>query len=495
MKHHPVTVLPGNHVISVPEGTVLLSALRQAGLAPDAPCGGQGTCGKCRVLIGGETALACKTTVREAVTVSLPPTGGDRVLTGGIAARTKVAPVCPGTYHAAFDIGTTTVAGYLLDGVTGEELASEGRRNPQQSFGADVISRIQSALSGQREELTAGIRQCMEEMLRSLCRRVGAEPGQIGTVSVVGNSCMQQLFLGMGVENLASVPFAPVLTRGEILPAAEYLPVCARAKLVTVPDIGGYVGGDTVACLLATGQGESDTPVLLVDIGTNGELVLGGRSAMAACSAAAGPALEGANIRFGMRCQSGAIDRVWLEEGAVRCHVVGDGEALGICGTGLVDAVAALLNAGIIDSRGRLCKAYTDFEGDRGFRLRDGVWLTQQDIRQVQLAKGAIAAAISQLMNHLGISGEQIGQVHLAGAFGSAINPESALRMGLLPSQLRGKIRAVGNAAGSGARLLALDGAQLSRAEELIRQVTHLELAATPGFRKVFAQNMGFPKE
>ncbi len=494
MKPYIVTVMPGKHSLSVPEGTVLLSALQQAGLAPDAPCGGHGTCGKCRVRIGGAEALACRIRVNGDMQVELPSDSADLVLTGGVSAQTAVRPVHPGACHVAFDLGTTTVAAYLLDGTTGALLAQEGRKNPQQSFGSDVISRIQCALKGQRGTMTGQIRRCMEEMLRQMCSRAGVDPNEIGTVSVVGNSCMQQLFLGMEVNNLAAVPFAPVLTRGDILPASEYLSLCPQAKLLTVPDISGYVGADTVACLLATRQYESEEPVLLVDIGTNGELVLGGKQGMAACSAAAGPALEGAGIRFGMRCKAGAIDRVWLENGEIRCHVVGEGRAVGICGSGLVDAVAALLDAGILSSRGRLQAGYRELDGDRAVFLQDGVYLTQQDIRQVQLAKGAIAAAVCQLMAHMGMTADRISRVHMAGAFGSAIRPESAVRIGLLPGQLLGKLRTVGNAAGSGAVLLALDRDQLVLAQRLARETEHVELASTPDFQRVFARNTQFPQ-
>ncbi len=495
---YPVTVLPGGRILQAAPGQDLLSLLRREGLVSSAPCGGHGSCGKCRVRIQDREVLSCQTKVTGPVTVTLPqPGNSDRVVTWGVSAFAPVDPVRPGRWHLAYDIGTTTVACYVLDGESGRELAAAGAQNPQQSFGSDVISRIQGALRGELDALTGLIRQCMTDLAEGLCRRIGADPKEIGTVAVVGNPCMQQLFLGISPENLARIPFAPVLTRGQTLPAREYLPLCANAALLVVPDISGYVGADTVACLLASGQPESGQPLLLVDIGTNGELVMGGRQAMVACSTAAGPALEGAGIRFGMGCAEGAIDRVWLEDGRIRCHVVGEGPALGICGSGLIDAVAALLEAGMVNRRGRIQPAdgegLKEVDGQRVCFLTETVYLTQQDIRQVQLAKGAIAAGILLMARTLGISPEELREVQLAGAFGSAIRPESAARIGLIPPGLSDRVRPLGNAAGSGAKLLALNRRYLTQAEALVRRIRPLELAQMPEFQRTFAEQMRFP--
>ena len=484
MLHH-VTVLPDMQTLEAVTGDNLLARLREAGLAPEAPCGGTGRCGKCKVMADGREVLACRTVIDRDMTVTLPRTESTAVVTHGIPARGTLSPLKAG-HLLAFDIGTTTVVGYLLDGRTGRELASESALNPQHTFGADVISRIQHALNGQMEALTGCIRQCLGDITAALCARAGIAPTQIGVVSIVGNPAMQQLFFGICPDNLAKIPFAPVLTRADAVCAGPYLPLCENAQLLIIPDISGFVGADTVACILAAGMDTAEEITLLVDIGTNGEMVLGNRRRLAACSAAAGPALEGANIGFGMRGQAGAIDHVWLEDGQFKCSVIGGAEAAGICGSGLVDALAAALDAGMINARGRIQN------GEHILPLTDKIFLTQEDIRQVQLAKGAIAAGIELMAAHLGLSLRQIDRVYLAGAFGTFLNPESACRIGLLPAELAGKIQAVGNCAGSGAKLLACSTQESARAQQLASQVEFIELAALPDFRRCFAKNTRF---
>jgi uncharacterized 2Fe-2S/4Fe-4S cluster protein (DUF4445 family) len=293
------------------------------------------------------------------------------------------------------------------------------------------------------------------------------------------------------VNNLAAVPFSPVLTEAGVQNAEKYFPACKNAVLLTVPDLSGYVGADTMGCILATKMYEAEDTVLLVDIGTNGEMVLCHKGRMTACSTAAGPALEGAGIRFGMRGTAGAIDKVWMEDGQIRCSVIGGGEAVGICGSGIVDAVAVLLQEKRINHRGRL-NAAEEMDGQRIVRLTENVYLTQEDIRQVQLAKGAIAAGIRLMCEHLGITAGDIRRCILAGAFGTFLNPENACRIGLLPEELDGKITAAGNLAGVGAKMLALNQGQLQLSQELLNRVEFLELAQLPTFQRTFAKCMGF---
>ncbi|MDE7055577.1 MAG: ASKHA domain-containing protein [Oscillospiraceae bacterium] len=486
-----IKILPDGRTVTAETGEKLLPVLRRAGLSPDAPCGGQGTCGKCRVIIDGQTVPACQAIVsQDMAVVTLPPQPKAEILSDSWGTVEQAAPIKQGPL-LAFDIGTTTVVCYLLDGKTGEELACASMLNPQSAYGADVVTRIHAALRGALADLTAVLRAGMTGLIQTVCRRVGIRPEEIAVVSVVGNPCMQQLFLGISPKNLAAVPFSPVLTKAETRAARDCLPVCANAVLLIVPAISGYVGADTIGCVLSTRMYEAEETVLMIDIGTNGELVLGSSRQMAACAAAAGPALEGANIRFGMRGAEGAIDHVWLEDGGIQCSVIGGGKAAGICGSGLIDAAAALLDAGLLNRRGRLL---TDemLDGQRTVRLAGEIYLTQDDIRQLQLAKGAIAAGIELLAAQLGIGLEGIGKVLLAGAFGSYLRPESACRIGLLPPVLLGKISVAGNAAGGGAKMLACSGRELRRAQELAERITFIELAEQPGFQRAFARNMGF---
>lgn len=337
-----------NRYIQAVEGETLLEALRRGGVYPAAPCGGHGTCGKCRVTANGVERLACRTPVAGDITVELPRAATLNILDSGISRAYRFDPLRPGPL-IALDIGTTTVVCYLLEGSAGRELACAGAANPQAAFGADVISRLQAALRGELPALTAMIRQTAQGLIRSVCARAEIPPEDIGVVSLVGNPAMQQLFLGISPENLVQIPFAPALTQPRHISCEAILPLCPNARLLMVPDISGYVGADTVACVLATGLHLQEKITLLVDIGTNGELVLGNQNRMIACATAAGPALEGAGIRFGMRAAEGAIHRVWVENGAMKCAVIGGGQAVGICGSGLVDAVAAALKLGLLD--------------------------------------------------------------------------------------------------------------------------------------------------
>ena len=467
--------------MEVPMGTNLLEALRSGGFIVDAPCGGRGTCGKCKVTVDGVEMLACQTTVHRDMTVELPEIGRDSILTAGISVASGLSGGC----HVAFDIGTTTIAGFLIDG-SGQALCSESCENPQRAYGADVISRIQYAIKTDGTVQTHLIRQCLSRMITAMCQKCGVDEENIQILSIVGNPAMQQLFLGISPENLAKLPFTPVLTQMQEVAAKEYLPCLPNAKLLIVPDISGFVGADTMACLLSTDLGTQKDWTLLVDIGTNGEMVLGNKDRMVASSTAAGPALEGANISCGMRGRPGAIDHVWIENGTLRCSTIGGLKAEGICGSGLIDAAAAALELGLINSRGRV---QTE---DRCIHLTDQVTLTQEDIRQLQLAKGAIAAGIQLMTEHLEIEPEDIQEVFLAGAFGTFMDPASACRIGLLPRELEGRTKAVGNAAGSGAKLLACDPGARDRIPSLMEKAEFLELASIPDFQYIFAENMTF---
>lgn len=485
----PVICIPAlNQSLTVKSGTILLDALKQGGIYPDAPCGGKGTCGKCKVLVDGEACFACQTPVDRDLTLVLPQMAPHQILHTALSAPMQVDPMEEG-FLLAFDIGTTSIVCFLLDGKTGAQLAVSSMLNPQVCFGADVVSRIQAALRGELAQLTHQVREAMAQLIQAVCTKAGIHPQQIGVISVVGNPAMQQLFLGLSPDNLAQIPFLPVLTEAKTIPCQEVLPLCPHGKLLIVPNISGYVGADTIACLLSTGLFEQEEITLMVDIGTNGEMVLGNRNRMIACATAAGPALEGANIRFGMRAAQGAIDHVWLENGEWKYSVIGGGTARGICGSGLIDAVAAGLESGLINQRGRILTE------DRNLPLAEGIYLTQEDIRQVQLAKGAICAGILLMAEQLGLEIRDIQKVQLAGAFGSFLNPGSACRIGLLPEVLLDKIEIVGNAAGSGAQLLACDQRLLPLTQVLRDNIEYLELSSLRSFPKTFAKAMNFREE
>ncbi len=418
-------------------------------------------------------------------------------------------------FGAAFDIGTTTVVGSLLDLRTGEVLAHAARTNEQNIFGADVISRIQHAITHPEglQQLQNRVLAVMNNILEELVREAGISPLRIYEATAVGNTTMAHLLLGVDPAALAPSPFIPAFQQGRMVRARDLgLDIFPYGFLHVLPNVAGYVGSDTVAVMLAAGMDTGQAARLAVDIGTNGEMVLAVAQKMWTCSTAAGPAFEGAHIKCGMRAVVGAIERVTVEEGEIRLKVIGDAPAVGICGSGLIDAVAECLKAGVIDRTGRILPA-GEQEGKLppGIlnRLRPGengwdvvlaygdgevedVVLTQKDVRELQLAKGAIRAGVQVLLQQAGIGADALEEVILAGAFGSYIRRGSALGIGLLPPVPVERVKSVGNAAGEGSLLALASVDERKRAERLARSVHHVELSTRQDFQEAFMESMYF---
>ena len=481
-----LTFLPGNVSISVPSGTTLLQAMIAAGLSPDAPCGGKGTCGKCRVLVGGETVLACKTIADRDMTVTIPEGEDLKILTAGVSGNLRADGSHP--YAAAFDIGTTTVVGFLLDGRTGALLATASAVNPQVPFGADVIARIETALGSDEPVLQKAILPTLRQLLSEMTARAGISPADIPLVSIVGNTAMHHLLLGIDPKPLVTPPYMPSVREAMELPAAPLLHIAPDGILRILPNIAGFVGADTVGCMTAVDFSKIQGLTLMIDIGTNGEMVLGSRDRRIACSTAAGPAFEGARISMGMRGSPGAIDHVWVEDGQICHHTIGDAPAKGICGSGLLDLVACLLDLGVLDESGCLNEKTYTVPGT-------GVSLTQKDIREVQLAMAAIRAGIELMCDHLGVESENIRQVLLAGAFGNYMDPRSACRIGMIPPALLERIKPIGNAAGEGAKICAVSREAYEYSKRLAAQTEFLELASKPEFQDCFVDALEFCEE
>ena len=474
MDHFRVTFLPQKLTVSVPAGTTLLQAQIDAGLRPDAPCAGHGTCGKCLVTMNGQEILSCQTAVDRDMTVHTAKAEAVTILADGLSS--PVTPDGRDDYVLACDIGTTTVVVYLLDGHTGALLSRSSAMNPQSQFGADVISRIQHALQGGSEELSSAIRDTLRSLCADAAARAGIDPAAISRAAIVGNTAMHHLLLGIDPKPLVTPPYMPRVR--------EALEIgCARI----LPNIAGFVGGDTVGCMTATRFDRKEALTLLIDIGTNGEMVLGDRHRRVACSTAAGPAFEGAKISCGMRGAPGAVDHVTLKNGQLSYTVIGGGEPKGLCGSGLLDLVAALLNLGIIDESGRM--------EEKSFPLCPNVTLTQKDVREVQLAKAAIRAGIELLCAHLGSKPEDIQTVLLAGAFGSYMNPASACRIGMIPPVLLERIQSIGNAAGEGAKLCALSETEFAYSQALAANTEFLELASLAQFQDCYVDALEFEEE
>lgn len=569
MRNYQVRFILEKKVAAVHSGVNLLQAQIAVGLEPDAPCGGNGTCGKCEVQIRHSasepwrTVRACQTPVDAdlevrtlseaqqmqilteassaaeaplvpqvqcvelAVPANLPGESiaewelfksalrevagrEDWLPNPQIAARAgrlrretegklyavldenRILDVCvaaPQIYMAAFDIGTTSIAGYLLRTDAAVAIASEGMLNPQRQYGADVISRMDFAMEHGAEPLAQCLRAAIDEMIGKLCATAGICRESIYALSIVGNTCIHHLFLGLVPDSLAAVPYNPLISEPLLMRAADFqLHVHPQATLRILPVIAGFVGADTVGCLVAEDWQEVDQITLMIDIGTNGEIVLGDRNRMIACSTAAGPAFEGAEIQFGMRGMRGAIDRVWLEAGELKYHTIGDCAPIGICGSGLIDLIAALRRCGEIDESGKLSSGPQYRIGETG------VVLTQRDVREVQLAKAAICAGICLLVQKMQLTLAQISHVHLAGAFGSFMNPANACAIGMIPMELLPKIQSIGNAAGEGAQRVLLDRDAWKRAAQFARQTEFLELASMADFQDAFVDALEFPE-
>ncbi|MBC7287530.1 MAG: DUF4445 domain-containing protein [Armatimonadetes bacterium] len=423
-----------------------------------------------------------------------------------------------GAFGAAVDLGTTTVVGYLFDLTTGDYLASATSYNPQARHGADVISRINYAMTS-----PDGLAELHREAIE-VVNRVIAEAAttarlslrEIYEVTVVGNTCMHHLFLGVDPRYLGTSPYVPVLSEATEAEARDLgLDIHPSGNVFVLPVVAGFVGADTVAVILATELMQRPYPALAIDIGTNGEIALWTGKELLVASCAAGPAFEGAQIRDGVRAMPGAIEKVERGDDDIRLHTIGNLPAIGICGSGLFDAVAVLLDLGAIDASGRLADAVDGLPKGVAARIKPmgnercvvlaraeetagqrAVVLTQTDIRQVQLAKGAVRAAVELLLEHAGMTPDDLGEVLLAGAFGNYVNPLSILRMGLLPPKLdASRVHGVGNAAGAGAALALLSLGERQKAQEIARQAQHVELFTSPRFQDVFAEAMLFDGE
>jgi uncharacterized 2Fe-2S/4Fe-4S cluster protein (DUF4445 family) len=421
------------------------------------------------------------------------------------------------SYGLVFDVGTSTVVGKLISLVDGSEVAVSSCLNSQTKHGADVISRLQYVKEHPKglERLHNLLIRDLKQITASLLRTGGLNPHDIFVVVAAGNTTMQHLLLTLDPSGIAEAPFSPVLTDGLIVKAADIgLRLHPEALLHVMPMKSGYIGGDLIGVLLASGASEQEDEIILgMDFGTNGEIFLGNRKRLMTCSAAAGPAFEGAKISCGMIARAGAIEGVNFENGDFRYNIVGNIKPKGICGSGLVDLVAMLLQLGIIDSEGLLRSPQEKTAGSLNSRIinRSGVsafliasseesyghrpiYLTQKDVRELQLAKAAIASGVKTLMDEMGVRTEDIRRVYLAGALGNYINPHSAVRIGVLPRIDPEIVASLGNAASTGAAMVLLSKNYWQLANELADFIEHVELSSHPHFNQYFIENMDFPK-
>ena len=471
-------------------GKNLLELLRANGYAVNAPCGGHGRCGKCRVELREngitKTVLACNTFPETDCTVTLPEEHADLSWNNTSAPDLKVNG--QSGYGAAVDLGTTTVAVKLYCLTDSSMLGSTSRWNVQKSCGGDVITRIDYCIKHPDglAELSRMIRNQIREMLADLCEKSGIAYRDLSRIVLAGNTVMQHIFAGLSPVSIATAPFTPLsLFDDDTAYELDGVPVHLS------PCVAGYVGGDITVGLLHTGLHERGGKSLFLDVGTNGEMALGGSDGFTACAVASGPAFEGAEISCGMPAAAGAVSSVRLTESGLQYEVLGGGEAQGLCGSGLLDLVACLLELGYIDESGCLEE---DESGEAVFHLTDKVFLTQRDIRQLQLAKAAVAAGIRLLLREQGVTFDDLDTLYLAGGFGNRLRPESAIRIGMLPRELSGRIAPVGNAALAGAEQALLDPASRQALLSLKDSCRYIELSTSPDFNDTFVEEMTFPE-
>ncbi len=514
-----------NKTLICPPGARLLEVLADAGIALEAPCGGRGVCGKCkvRVVSGGkaEDRLACALRPTRDLILELPDgETGHRFLTAGRTPEFVPADAEPGTYGLAVDIGTTTLAAVLVDLANGEERGTRSSLNPQKRHGLDVLSRIAYARQHGPEgvhTLQREIVGALTEMGLSLCAGLGVAPRSVRAVAASANTTMLHLLLGVDPSPMGVAPFAPAFAESRTVRAPEIGLPFEEASLFTLPSVSAFVGADVVAGAWACGMARRPGNALFIDIGTNGEIVLSCGGQLTACSCAAGPALEGMNIRCGMRAAEGVIEKVSISRGgSVRLSVVGNVSPSGICGSGILSALHELLRVGLVQSDGCMLRK-SDLEPDdplRGLcRTEDGqaavvlapvepapagrtlpVVVTQKDVRQVQLAKGAILSGVLALLRRAGIGAADLDRVFVAGQFGAHLPVAGLTACGILPDLPADRVEYVGNTSLSGARAALLAPSVRDEMNRLAGEIGYTDLAATEGYDRLFLECLEFPK-
>jgi len=486
-----VRLEPWSTQIEAPKGTPLFAVLSAHGI--EFPCGGTGTCGGCRIrVLAGSLPVTAED---EAIFSSSEISLGWRLACQARADETLILECGEARMDVladdacmrgtgrhglgiAIDVGTTTIAAQMLDLGTGDVLAVRTALNPQVRFGSDVMSRIRAALLG--ADLTSILRSTLAGMVAELA---GARADDVTDVLLVGNTVMHHLFAALDVEPLSHAPFeSPLLGEQVFQPKELGWPLRNTSTIRFARCIGGFVGSDILAGIIATGMANGDAPAALVDLGTNGEIAIGNRHGIVCASTAAGPAFEAGTIRMGMRAAPGAIAHVALAAGALQVSVIGSGPPRGICGSGVVDAAAAGLAGGAIRASGRVT------DKSKVFPVAGPVVLFQSDIRELQLAKAAIASGFGLLLAHGGATARDLCRVDLAGAFGNYIQIRSALAIGLLdvPSAI---VHSAGNTALRGAKLMLL-----ADHEPALPGIEHVKLASIPAFQDEFAAHMAFPE-
>ncbi len=496
----------------IKEEKTLLEVCQELGLSGiESPCGGAGSCRKCLVKVRQEgreaEVLACQTKAKGGMELFLKEKGEAQIAEEGSCYHYPPEGEGKVTYALACDIGTTSVVCHLLAAKEGKKLATVSEANAQKVFGADVVSRIQASIEGKLDGMQEAILGQINAMIGGLCEKSNIDRKKIAYAAICGNTVMEHIFTGLKPDGMGFAPFQPESLFGEEYDAKELgLEIAEEAKVYLLPAIAAYVGGDITADIIALQMRKSKEKMLLLDIGTNGEMALGDEKEILSCATAAGPAFEGAQIEMGMPAVEGAISALSLEKKGGReriaAKVIGGGEPKGICGSGLIDALALMLDLEVIDEGGCFAekedldpiwaKQLGENEDGAYFCLAGKVIITQADVRRLQLAKAAIAAGVQVLLKEAGLKEGNVAKLLLAGGFGSYLNPASAARIGLIPKSLLERTRAVGNAAGEGAVSAAFSARARRDAEDLKKKTKYIELSTHKDFTDYYVEAMSF---
>ncbi|MGA2504327.1 MAG: ASKHA domain-containing protein [Anaerolineales bacterium] len=508
----------------VSAGKTLLDAAQSAGVGLAAVCGGVGTCNECRLRLAAGTLtplsgveldalspadlsagfrLACQAEPLSDVKLDIPPeslTSAQRLQVEGqeIHVSVKPAVLTPGAYGLAVDIGTTKLAAYLVRLDTGETAAKLGAMNPQIAFGEDIISRISYA--GRKPDGAKVLQQVLVETLNKLvldlCLDAHVSPSSVLDAVLVGNTTMHHLFVGLPVEQLGHAPFAPATTQPLSIPAAQVgLNLGPGAVAYLPPVIAGYVGADHIAMLIATEAWKSQRNLIALDIGTNTEISLVTRGKVTCCSCASGPAFEGAHIREGMRAAPGAIERARWSDGEILWQTIADQPPVGICGSGILDVVAALQDGKLVKPTGVMPSV-----PGSGLVLVPAVQtglgrdllVTRKDVHEIQLAKSAIRVGVEILLKNAGLTYSDLDEFIVAGAFGTYLDLRSAVRTGMFPPLPLERFRQVGNAAGVGAKQMLVSVDKRREAEQIAGRIGYVELTSQAAFTPLFMEHLCF---
>ena len=473
-----VTFLPDGRTIDVPEGTTISDAGIKAGVNIKLPCAGRGRCGKCIVEVGNERVLACQIKVSDGMIVTIPEDGISKVIAATENRSEDIGDLSPISdgYGLAVDIGTTTVAAEIIDLSNGNVVFKSADMNRQRSRGEDVLARIEYAGEGGTEEL----RTLVIDTINEIIGRCDLPLDDVRSAYIAGNTAMTHLFLGIDPTPIRYPPFEPVVKDAVITGKESRLNINPDAKVICMPSVSSYVGGDITSDIVDSGMDKDEGLALLIDVGTNGEVAIGNSDMLLCCSSSAGPAFEGSQMTSGMLASEGAIDSVRIVDGKVHYTVIGGGEPRGICGSGIIDLVAKLFLAGMLDRRGNLTESSGAVDGV--FTVVGNVVITQSEISNVIMTKAAIYSAAGTMVRSLGVGFEDLERIYIGGGFGNFIDMESAITIGLFPDVDRSKYEYLGNASLAGAKCALISQEFRDRIDVVFPKMTYVDLGSDPVF-------------